>query len=273
MERPQCGLHPLLFLGIATLILLSPCRGVADVLGYFTGLYDAETLSTGQLEGAASVAAVRNEGVPFFHSGQNRVSAPRLYAAYGIGPHALVEASWDYRFVDDDRTGAANGSGDVRLGVQVEIAPRAWPATTVAARAAVKIPNADETLSLGTNETDVLGLIAVTRTLTKRWDLLLQVGVAILGDPRESSVQDDVLDVGIGVDLHTGSSTTRLGVVGHEGTNNGNDGESLVWATRGAISRRVSWVVGAEAGLAGLASDWGVQAGVVITNFAVRPAS
>jgi len=267
MERSHLALC-FLRLCIYAVVLLSPCRGACDALGHLTGLYKAETLSTGQFEGAASFTAVRNEGTAFFHSGQDRLSLPQFYGAYGIGPHAFVEASWDYRFVDDDRTGAANGSGDLRLGAQVEIAPRAWPATTVAARAVVKNPNADETLSLGTNETDVLGLIVVTRTLTKRWDLLLQVGVAILGDPRESSVQDDVLEVGMGVDLHTGSSTTRLGVVGHEGTNNGNDGESVVWATRGAISRRVSWVVGADVGLAGLTPDWGVQAGIVITNFA-----
>jgi len=273
MERTHLGLRSLVCLCIYPLIVLSPCQGAADALGHLTGLYAAETLSTGQLEGAASVAAVRNEGVPFFHSGQNRVSLPRLYGAYGIGPHAFVEGSWDYRFVDDDHTGAANGSGDVRLGMQVEIAPHAWSATAIAARAAVKIPNADETLSLGTNETDVIGLIVVTHTLTERWDLLLQVGVEILGDPRESAVQDDVLDVGFGLDMHTGSWTTRLGVVGQEGTNNGNDSERLIWATRGPFSRRISWVVGAEAGLAGLASDWGVQAGIVITGATGRPAS
>jgi hypothetical protein len=268
MERSPLGLRPLCFLGIGALILLSPCRGAADVLGHFTGLYHAATLSTGQLEGAVSFAAVHNEGIAFFHSGQNRVSLPRLYGAYRIGRQAFVEGSWDYRIVDDHRTGAANGSGDVRLATQVEIAPHAWPAAAIAARAAVKIPNADENLSLGTNETDVIGLIVVTRTLTERWDLLLQVGVEILGDPREAAVQDDVLDAGLGVDIHIGSWTTRLGFVAQEGRNNGNNAQRVVWATRGPISRRVSWVVGAEAGLAGLASDWGVQAGIVVTNIA-----
>lgn len=266
MERPHLALCSLR-LCLYAVALLSPCRGACDVLGHLTGLYAAETLSTGQFEVAASFTAVRNEGTTFFHSGQDRLSLPQLYGAYGIGPHAFVEASWDYRFVDDDRTGKANGSGDLRLATQVEIAPRLWPKTTVAARAAVKVPNADETLSLGTNETDILGMIVATHTLTARWDLLVQVGVEILGDPRDSSVQDDVLDAAIGVDIHAGASTTRIGVVAHDGTHNGNDSESIVWATRGPISRRLSWVVGGEAGLAGLAPDWGVQAGIILTNF------
>jgi len=269
MERSQFGLRSLFSLGIYTLIWLSPCRGATDVLGHLTGLYDAEALSTGQIEGAASAAGVHDEETDFFHSDQNRLSLPRLYAACGIGPHSFVEASWDYRFVDDDQTGAANGPGDLRLAAQVGIAPRAWLSTTVAARVMVKMPNADQSLSLGTNETDAAGLILVTRTLTEQWDLLLQVGVEILGDPRENAVQDDVLDAGIGIDWHTGPWTTRVGIVAREATTNGNDSERLVWATRGPISRRVSWVVGAEAGLAGLAPDWGVQAGIVVTNIKV----
>ena len=62
-------------------------------------------------------------------------------------------------------------------------------------------------------------------------------------------------------------------MVAREATTNGNDAERLVWATRGPISGRVSWVVGAEAGLAGLAPDWGIQAGIVVSNIAIAPRS
>ena len=267
MARFHCALRSFSFLFLFPLLLLAPCDGGADVLGYFTGLYDAHPLTTGQHEISASIEVVHNEALPFFRSGQDRVSVPRLYGAYGVGPHAYVEASWDYRVVDDSRTGYADGPGDLRLAAQVGLAPHAFRKTMLAARALLKAPNADDTLSLGTNETDVIGLVLVTHTLNERWDLLFHAGVEILGDPREAPVQDDVLAAGIGVNYHENGSTTRFGFVAHEAAHNGNDSESLVWATRLPITRHLAWMVGGQVGLSGLAPNWGVQAGVVLQSY------
>ena len=60
MERPHLALCSL-GLWLYAVVLLSPGRGDADVLGHLTGLYQARTLSTGQIEGGVSFTVVRNE--------------------------------------------------------------------------------------------------------------------------------------------------------------------------------------------------------------------
>lgn len=265
MTAHHLRLPPPLWIIAATLLLV-PAGGQADVLGDLTGLREARSMREGTAEGMVSAAAVKHEGIDFFHSHQDRLSVPRLYAAYGVGRRAYVDASWDYRFVDDSRTGKANGPGDLRLATQVEIGRRAWRPTYLAVRVMVKLPNADETLSLGTNETDVIGWLLASHDLNAHWRLLAHVGIEILGDSRESAVQDDVATGGIGVDREDGPWHTRLTLTGRRPSSNGNDGTQVICATQRMIRPGLAWVAAGQVGIDGLAADWGVQLGLVVTR-------
>ena len=265
MTACDLWLPPRLWLILAVLFLV-PAAARADVLGDLTGLRDAHSLPEGTAEGMVSMAAVKHQGIDFFHSHQDRLSVPRFYASYAIGPRASVDASWDYRFVDDSRTGKANGPGDLRLSTQVEFGRHAWPRTYVAARVMVKLPNADETLSLGTNETDVIGWLLASHDLTEHWRLLAHIGIEILGDSRESAVQDDVATGGIGLDRKNGPWEARLVLTSRHATSNGNGGTQVICATQRTIRPGVAWVAAGEIGFDGLAADWGVQLGIVLTG-------
>jgi hypothetical protein len=251
---------------IVAMLLLAPAGGRSDVLGDLTGLREARSMPQGRAEVMVSAAMVREEGIDFFHSRQDRVSIPRLYAAYGVGGKTYIDASWDYRFVDDRRTGKANGSGDLRLATQVEISNRAWRPTHLAARVLVKLPNADETLSLGTNETDVLGWIIASHGIFANWRVLGHIGIEILGDSTESAVQDDVATGGIGLDHENGPWHTRLALTSRRATSNGNGGTQVICATQRIIRPGLAWVAAGQVGIDGLAADWGIQLGIVMSR-------
>jgi len=248
--------------------LLTACLGLAsapataDLLGQVTGIRDARPLPAGAVEAAAWSEWVSGEGRDFFESNQDRLSAPWLYAAYGLSGRAMVEAAGDYRFVDDERTGRADGPGDLRLAVQVALPPAPWRTTTVAARVGVKLPNADDTVGLGTNETDTAFTLLVATRLTERWHLLGHAGLEILGDPREGAVQDDLLAAAIGIEGRLGGWLTRFGVAGREASNNGNDALRVTSAALHPLGRHLALLAGGQTALGGLAADWGVMVGL-----------
>jgi len=247
---------------VAACLWLASSPVAADVLGQVTGLRDARTLVAGGVEAAVWGEWVSGEGRNFFENNQDRLSLPWLYAAYALSDRAILDAAGDYRFVDDERTGATNGPGDLRLAVQVQMQPASWRAAALAARIGVKLPNADDTLALGTNETDTNFTLLFSTHLHPHWRLLTHVGLEILGDPREGAVQDDLLYAGAGIEGHAGSWVARLGMTAREASNNGNDAIRITGAALHPITHHLAWLVGGQAALGGLAADWGGEVGL-----------
>lgn len=255
---------------IAASLWLASLPVAADVLGQVTGVRDARLLEAATVETAAWAEWVSGEGRDFFENNQDRLSTPWLYAAYALSDRATVDATGDYRFVNDEHTGAANGPGDLRLAVQVALQPADWRATALAARVGVKLPNADETVGLGTNETDTAFTLLFATRLSDHWRLLAHAGLEILGDPREGAVQDDLLGAAAGVEGRLGGWVTRFGVAAREASNNGNDTVRVTGALLHPITHRLAWIVGGQTALGGLAADWGVAAGLAWHGGATR---
>jgi len=241
---------------------LASLPAAADLLGQVTGVRDARPLPAAAVEAAAWTEWVSGEGREFYDNNQDRVSTPWFYAAYAVSDRATLDAAWDYRFVDDEHTGKANGPGDLRLAVQVALQPATWRTTAVAARIGVKLPNADDTLSLGTNETDTAFTLLLTTRLAAHWHLLAHAGLEILGDPREGAVQDDLLAAAVGVEGRHGLWVTRFGVAAREASNNGNDTVRVTGAVLHPVGDHLAWLVGGQGALGGLAADWGVAVGL-----------
>ncbi len=234
----------------------------ADVLGQATGLRDARTPAARGVEAAAWSEWVSGQGRDFYENNQDRLSLPWLYAAYAVSDRATVDATWDYRFVDDEHTGAGNGPGDLRLAFQVQLQPARWRTTAVAARVGVKLPNADDTVGLGTNETDTAFTLLLAARLAPHLRLLADAGLGILGDPREGAVQDDLLYAAAGVEGRLGGWVTRVGLAAREASNNGNDAIRVTGGALRRITPHLAWLVGGQAALGGLAADWGVEVGL-----------
>jgi len=246
---------------LAACLSLASSPVAADILGQVTGVRDACTPAAGVVEAAAWGEWVSGEGREFFENNQDRLSLPWLYAAYALSNRATLDAAGDYRFVDDERTGKANGPGDLRLAMQVQIQPASWRTTALAARIGVKLPNADDTLALGTNETDTAFSLLLSTHLHPHWRLLTHIGLEILGDPREGAVQDDILYAGAGIERYADGWVTRLGMTAREASNNGNDAIRITGAALHPITHHLAWLVGGQTALGGLAADWGVELG------------
>ena len=104
----------------------------------------------------------------------------------------------------------AIGSGDLRLGTRA----RAWQGGRDQAWSAgldweVKLPNADDTRGLGTDETDVSTRAWLAWT-DQRLALQLDGGLAILGDPLQDSAQDAAALLGLRGALDLAPSSARL---------------------------------------------------------------
>lgn len=246
---------------IAASLWLASLPVAADVLGQVTGVRDARLLEAATVEAAAWGEWVSGEGRDFFENNQDRLSTPWFYAAYTLSDRAVIDAAWDYRFVDDEHTGTANGPGDLRLAVQVALQPADWHTTAMAARVGVKLPNADETVGLGTNETDTAFTLLFATRLSHPWHLLAHAGLEILGDPREGAVQDDLLCAAVGVEGLLGGWVTRFGVAAREASNNGNDTVRVTGALLNPLGKHLALLVGGQTALGGLAADWGVSVG------------
>ncbi len=247
---------------IAACLWLASSPAAADLLGQVSGVRDARPLPAATVEAAAWGEWVSGEGREFYENNQDRLSTPWLYAAYAVSDRASIDAAWDYRFVNDEHTGRANGPGDLRLAVQVALQPAAWHTTDLAARVGVKLPNADETVGLGTNETDTAFTLLLATRLGGRWHLLAHAGLEILGDPREGAVQDDLLGAAIGIEGRLGAWVTRFGVAAREASNNGNDTIRVTGALLHPLGDHLALIVGGQTALGGLAADWGGSMGL-----------
>ncbi len=149
--------------------------------------------------------------VPPFRAATRNGTDARLEGVWAVDKRVLLDASVDYR---TERFGAGQrirGFGDVHLGVWAAVLQRQ---NLVAGLGwGVKLPNADDAVGLGTDETDVnlVGTLG-SRGGELRW--LLVAGVAILGDPIRYANQDDALLVHFGLAKSLGPVNLRSSVGG-----------------------------------------------------------
>ncbi len=82
--------------------------------------------------------------------------------------------------------------GDWTLGTKVQLLGEAARRPAIALLWEVKLPVASNEKGIGTDETDFLAHVLVSRRVGERHRVHGNVGVGLLGDPTENSAQDDV---------------------------------------------------------------------------------
>lgn len=253
--------YPLLVL----LILLSlPLQGFAASLAPL-GMQDGRLLPLNAAEARFGLSYADRLHNLFQDQDFDRrlAEAPSLSLSVGLGER--IEGQMHYNFLRLQRQGQGTewGSGDLTLGVKLRLAPPREDRSALALRFAVKLPNADDEKDLGTDLTDSYYDLLATRSFA-RWTLLVNAGLAILGDPlKVTSGQDDLLRYGVGavVPLNARGATLLLSAEGNAFGAAIND--------RGAVRAGVqlplgdfTWDLGGSVGYKEKSENWSLRTGL-----------
>lgn len=275
-RRPACGRGTLALLAAVAALAGTP----ADARGQWLApllLETAPTLPSGEIDIALGASYFHNADYPPFTPAnsinwQDLTAVPTIGVRAGIGGMVEVQASYEILNMSESTTSGAvgkYGTGDARLFAKFFfLRERTW-VPAMGGRFGVKLPNARE--PLGTNEADVFLQWLGSKHLGPV-TAHLNLGIALLGNPGPSGGQDDLFAYAVGVVSPTLGADApdawgaRLlaDVEGWAGSRFGNDANEFrlgVQVVRGPLTI----YAGAEAGLSGIAAEYGAIGGAIYT--------
>jgi hypothetical protein len=146
-----------------------------------------ETISAYTLEQDACRWSI-SSGVQKRDDNGKLYSIPRVAFTKGLGPSTDIEISWEYLslkdafFFDDN-----SGSGDIRIRLKTSLNQTMRSRTGM--YMITKLPDADETTGLGTDQTDFHWGFSYSR-ITPLFNLSISAGIGILGKPEVDNRTD-----------------------------------------------------------------------------------
>jgi hypothetical protein len=245
------------------LILFFPVRGLAETLYPLSSL-DAHTLPKGKLEVRLGAKYMEDRWFPFEGKNTNRRELYLPYVSLNVGIADNVEVHFDYPyiFLDSDRTNSDWDSGDITLGVKMNLVKETSKFPALSLDFTTKLPNADYDKRFGTDETDFF----IVALLAKRiWNLNIftNTGLGIIGDPTDTNSQDDVFVYGVGVKYYLLSKLDVVAEINGWGFSSEDNNYSV--STIGAQYQLSShWRIdtGVHFGLTDESEDWGISLGL-----------
>lgn len=268
------------------MVALAPASGPAATL-FPLASEDAVPLPHGIAEGHFGVSYFRNQRFPAFTPrgslrSHDLFGVPQFGLRIGAGDWVEIQASFEFLLVDEVLSnGASNttyGGGDARLFTKARLFDAAGPWPAVGIRFGTKLPNANVSDRLGTDETDFHIETLVSRAFGSI-DAHANLGIAILGNSGPTVAGDTSFDSDGQDDLFTWSlalagpaRTVGAGTAwtwrplgelrGSAGSRYDNDGTNV---RLGLQSERDAWslYLGASIGLGGAAEDVGVATGAL----------
>lgn len=191
------------------------------------------------------------------------IKVPEIGVAVGLGDRVEVQADFDLLY-QHTATDDSFDVGDLRFWTKVKILKETEFRPAVAIKFGTKLPNADNTRNFGTDESDNYGILILSKNILG-FDSRLNLGMGILGNPDESSTQDDVLVYGIGVVKPIiGDIKAVAEINGIANSHNENDRSTL----RAGVQipwQWLTWDVAVSKGLNQASEDWGLSAGATFT--------
>lgn len=158
----------------------------------------AVSLPAGTIEAEIGVEFTRDQDFPFSTSstGFNRDlwKVPTIGLSIGIDKRTELQLNYDVLYLDEEAPGVGKkfGSGDLKIFTKIQILEDIDKHPALGLRLGVKLPNANDIVRLGTNETDFLSALLVTK-FYEGVTFHSNVGFAILGNPNQLTQQDDLL--------------------------------------------------------------------------------
>jgi hypothetical protein len=237
----------------------------------------AETIHAGSAEIGLGASYFRNQRFPAFTpsgyvQSQNLIAGPQLGFRIAAGSMVEIQASYELLDLDEhtvDGHHSTYGGGDARLFTKVYmLAERTWiPAAGL--RFGTKLPNANQSDRLGTDETDFF-IQALASKQIGDFAVHANLGIALLGNPTGSGGQDDLFTYAVALVSPTLGAHTDdqwgvralLEATGTAGSRFDNDGAEM----RGGLQVLYGgWrlYAGASGGLASAAAKYGFMGGAI----------
>lgn len=187
------------------------------------------------------------------------VKIPEMGFAIGLADRIEVQADFDLLYQHTEHDDSFD-VGDLRFWTKIKLQSETGIRPAIAFKFGTKLPNADNSRNLGTDESDSYGIFILSKHILG-FDSRLNLGMGILGNPDQLSTQDDVLVYGIGVVRPIYGDIKAVGeVTGIANSHHGNDRSSL----RAGIQipqKWITWDIAISKGLNSRSEDWGTTAG------------
>lgn len=247
---------------------------------------DASPLRSGNAEIVLGVSYMHNGNFPGFVpddalDSQHVIAGPQLGFHIAVTDWVEIQASFEGVYLDESRADGTShdtyGNGDARLWTKVRLWREREYRPVMGLRFGAKLPNADKSDRLGTDETDFMIQALASKQLGPI-TAHMNLGIALLGNPgptvgapdRSSEGQDDLFTYAVALGwpaLQLGGSDAPVlhlfgELVGTAGSRFDNDRLAL---RAGLQLRSGSWSIfaGPSAGLIEESEDIGVSAGVI----------
>ncbi|MBI4831169.1 MAG: hypothetical protein HY801_06370, partial [Candidatus Lindowbacteria bacterium] len=206
---------------------------------------------------------------------------PRVRLTYGLSEWADVEFEYEVLAINGtDFTDFADqetkfnhddtGSGDLRI--KLKVIPYEFGPHNLGFQLVTKLPNAEQSEGLGTNEADFTWQVLFSSNLG-RLKTHLNAGMAVFGDPSRDGNQNDFVIWGVGGEYALTDSLTLMGEVeGSTAAEHGTNGfsQNIAENSEGNARARARlaltgpigqwrWGVSGFKGLNSHTEDWGTQ--------------
>jgi hypothetical protein len=244
-----------LFILIAGLLTLGLAANAAELNPLSTDR--AETVGAGKLRLDVNFSA---ESLPdtslLFHT-------PGLSLRWGMSEDTefiLKYSGYMMREWPDDHE--SSGSGDLTFGLKVS--PWKGPWGVLGFSVATKLPNADDTYGLGTDEQDFF-LTGLYTANIKKLKINLNAGLAIVGDNTQLRSYDYLFAYGVGLEYLITDHWSIVGDVA--GTTGGREENEIAEATLGVVGPLAwgwEWAVTGSYGLTTESPEW--KAGLTLSR-------
>ena len=248
---------------ILFLILFWPAIAWSETL-YPLASLDAHLIPKGQWEFRLGAKYTQDRWFPFERKNTHREELHLPQASLNIGLASNIEIHFDYPYIylDSDHTDSDWDSGDLTLGVKINLFKDKNNFPAVSLDLSTKLPNGDYENRFSTNETDFFALAL----MAKRWEdlnLFLNMGLGIIGNPQVNASQDDVFVYSVGFDYTLWPDIDLLTEIqGWAGSNHDNNYAVATMGIQYWYLSHWRFDAGVHVGLNEQSEDWGISIGV-----------
>ncbi len=226
-----------------------------------------QVLPAGQLQFGIGAQFLNRKNFYFSPSSRdfsrNVMAFPVLDARFSLGGYAELQLMYEVLSVEEKETNIQEDwtSGDLAFFTKMQLWQEQRVTPGLGIKVGAKLPNADETRRIGTDEADIALLVLAEKSVP-RLTLQTHVGLLILGDPFSKASQDDLLSYAVACRIAQGKQLRySLEIAGQTLGVKHNEqavGVARVSFLRGAFTFHLA----TRAGLLKNSEDWGVSGGI-----------
>lgn len=226
-----------------------------------------QVLPAGQVQLDVGLKFLSHKNFPFSacsdDSSQNILSLPTLGMNFGIAKRVELQLTYEVLFVEEEKLKLKEQwkSGDLAFFTKVAILEERRRLPGMGVKFGAKLPNADNTYRVGTDETDLIFSVLFGKTFSSV-TMNANLGLLILGNPFEEARQDDLLGYGIAWTFPWKHHITYTVEVAGQVLGTSHNERALAVLQIDLEDEAFTWTISGRAGLLKNSEDWGISAGV-----------